>query len=153
MSYWHQTLSFTTVDSWKTGVICEVITPQRQDLVWPSPLAMLLLLLRTAGFSSLKIESGISISVQNWGYMWGHHTQRQCEDWQSTLAKFLFDKKTKQTKTGVTCEVVTPKRQYHIWSSPFGQVLWSQVQNWSYLWGCHNQRHSLNWQSPLAYKQ
>ena len=40
----------------QTGVICEVVAPQRQDQVWSSPLAMLILKLRTAGLLSLKIE-------------------------------------------------------------------------------------------------
>ena len=40
----------------QTGVICEVVTPQRQDQVWSSPLAMFLLKLGTAGLLKLKIE-------------------------------------------------------------------------------------------------
>ena len=31
MCYRHQTLSFTTVKSWMTGVICEVVPPHRQE--------------------------------------------------------------------------------------------------------------------------
>ena len=65
MCYWRRTLSLTTVDSWKTVVICEVVTPPRQDHVWSSPLAILLLQLRATGLLSLKIEWVISISVQN----------------------------------------------------------------------------------------
>ena len=32
----------------KTGITCKVVTPQRQDQVWSSSLAMLLMKLRTA---------------------------------------------------------------------------------------------------------
>ena len=63
----------------KKGVICEVVTPQRKDQVWLSPLAMLLLQLETAGLLNLKIERANSISVQNWGYVWSCHTQRLSE--------------------------------------------------------------------------
>ena len=34
MRYRHLTLSLTTVDSWSTGVICEVVNPQRPDQDW-----------------------------------------------------------------------------------------------------------------------
>ena len=173
MYYGRRTLSLTAVDSWKVGVICEIVTPQRQDHIWSSPLAILLLQLRTAGLLSLKIEWANSISVQNWSYMWGRHTQRQCQDWQSPLAKLVFEKqnKTKQTnkQTGVICEVVTPKRQDQVWSSPLAMLLlklrtagllslkieWANsisVQNWGYVWGRHTQRQCLNWQSPLVLK-
>ena len=40
----------------KTGVTGEVVTPQRQDQVCSSPLAVLLIQLRTAGLLNLKIE-------------------------------------------------------------------------------------------------
>ena len=40
----------------ETEAICEVVTPQRQDEIWSSPLAMLFLKLRTAGFLRLRIE-------------------------------------------------------------------------------------------------
>ena len=61
----------------KTGVTCEVITPQRPYQVWSRPLAMLLLKLRTVGLLNLKIEWANSISIQNWDYVWGHQIQRQ----------------------------------------------------------------------------
>ena len=85
---------------YRTGVICRVVTPkdnvkinkasckvgiwkigdymwfhQRQDQVWSSPLAMLLLKLGTAGLLKTKIEWENSIPVQNWGYVWGRHNQ------------------------------------------------------------------------------
>ena len=50
----------------KTRIIWEVVTPQRQDQVWSSPLAKLLLKLRTTGLLNLRIEWGNSISIQNW---------------------------------------------------------------------------------------
>ena len=38
LCYQCQTLILTTVDSWKTGVVCEIITCQRQDHVWSTTL-------------------------------------------------------------------------------------------------------------------
>ena len=116
MCYRRRTLSLTTVDSWKTGVICEVVTPQRQDHVWSSPLAILLLQLRTAGLLSLKIEWANSISVQNWGYMWGRHTQRQCQNWQSPLAKLVFEKRKNNNNNT------------------------NKQTNWGYMWGRHSSK-------------
>ena len=43
--------------------------------------------LRTAELQSLKIDVKNSISVQDWFYMWRHHTQRQCLKWQKPLSK------------------------------------------------------------------
>ena len=126
MCYLLQTLSLTTVDSWKTGVICEVVTPQRQDHVWSSPLAILLLQLRTAGLLSLKIEWANSISAQNWGYTEGRHTQRQCQNWQSPLAKLVIEKKQKQQKK--------PKQQQQQEQQKNKQT------NWGYMWGCHSSK-------------
>ena len=140
----------------KTGVICEVVTPQRQDHILSSSLAILLLQLRNAGLLSLKIEWANSISIQNWGYVWSHHTQRQCQYWQSPLAKLVFEKRKKK---GVICEVVTPQRKDQVWSSHLAMLLlqlqtaglldlkieWANsisVQNWGYVWSCHTQRLS-----------
>ena len=110
MCYWRRTLSLSTVDCWKTGVICEVVTLQRQDHLWSSPLAMFLLKLGTAGLLELKIEWANLIFVQNWGYVWGRQIQRQCQDWQSPFANLVFEKKNnKQT-------------------------------NWGYMWGCHSSK-------------
>ena len=44
MCYRALTLSLTTVDSWMTGVICEVVTPQRQNQGRFSPLAKLFII-------------------------------------------------------------------------------------------------------------
>ena len=110
-----QTLGLTTVDSWKTRVICEVVTPQRQDHVWSSPLAIFLLQLRTAGLLSQKIEWPNSISILNWGYVWDCHTQRQCQYWQSLLAKLVFRKKKNKNKT-------------------------KNKKNWGYVWVCHSSK-------------
>ena len=81
----------------KTGVTWEVVTPQRQDHVWSSPLAMFLLQLRSAGFLSLKIEWTNSISIKNWGYLWWCHTHRL-----SKLSKPPCIKTTTKKKTQIS---------------------------------------------------
>ena len=59
--------------------------------------------------------------------MWARHTQRQCEDLQSPLVKFVLEKKKKAkqktNKTGITCKVVTPQRQDQDWSSSLAMLL------------------------------
>ena len=58
--------------------------------------------------------------------MWARHTQRQCEDLQSPLVKFVLAKKKakqKTNKTGITCKVVTPQRQDQVWSSSLAMLL------------------------------
>ena len=44
---------------------------------------------------NLKIEWANSISVRNWGYLWGRHTQRQYLHWKSPFAWKQQQKKKK----------------------------------------------------------
>ena len=155
MYYWCRTLNLITVDSWKTGVICEVVIPQRQDHVWSSPLAILLLQLRTAGLLSLKIEWVNSISLQNWGTCGVITPKDNVKIDKAPLQSWYLKKTNKQTnkQTGVICEVVTSQRQDQVWWSPLAMLLlklrtagllnlkieWVNsiyVQNWGYVWGC-----------------
>ena len=59
--YWN--LSEQTQFSNRTGVICEVVTPQTQGKFWSSTLAMFLLTLRTAGLLNMKIEWANTICI------------------------------------------------------------------------------------------
>ena len=63
-----------------TGVMYEVnlVNLHRQDHDWSSPPCIASLKLSTAGLQCLKIECENLTPVQDWGYMWGRHTQRQC---------------------------------------------------------------------------
>ena len=85
MYYPCRTLSLTTVDSWKTGVIYEVVTPQRQDHVW------------SAGLLSLKIEWVNSIPVQNWGTC-GVITPKDNVKIDKAYLKSCYSKKKKKKK-------------------------------------------------------
>ena len=31
----------------------------------------------------------LPLTRQDWGYMWGRHTQRHCPKWQNPLAKYI----------------------------------------------------------------
>ena len=79
----------------KTGIPCKVVTPQRQDQVWSSSLAMLLMKLRTA----------VVVKPEKWVSKIIIHTEMglfTCLNWQSPLAskqqQRLQEKNKKKTK-------------------------------------------------------
>ena len=79
MCYRRLTLSLTTVDSWLTGVICEVVNPQRPDQDWQAPLQCFSWKLGSCrGVNSWRLSEQTQSHYLDWGNMWGHHTQRQC---------------------------------------------------------------------------
>ena len=144
MCYWCRTLSLT-----KTGVICVVVTPQRQDHVWSSPLAMLLLQLRTAGLLSWNLSKQSQFSYRT-GVMCGSPDPKTM----SILTKTPFQSwylKKERKKNEVISKVVTPQRQDQVCSSPLAmlhlqlrtagllnlKIEWANlisVQNWGYVW-------------------
>ena len=65
---------------------------------------------------SQKIEWEDSTSLQNWVVCGVCHTERQYQDWQSPLAKFVFEKKRTNKK----------KKKRKI--------------NWGYMWGGHSSK-------------
>ena len=75
----HLTLSLTTVDSSLTGVICEIVNPQRPDQDWQAPLQCFLWKLGSCrGVNSWRSREHTQSPYLDWGNMWGRHTQRQC---------------------------------------------------------------------------
>ena len=70
MCYRRLTLSLTTVDSWLTGVICEVVTPQRPNQDWQAPLQCFSWKLRSVrGFNSWRSAEQTQSPYLDWGNM------------------------------------------------------------------------------------
>ena len=72
------TFSLTTVDSWLTEVICEVINPQTPDQDWQAPLQCFPWKLGSCRVvNSWRLSEQTQSPYLDLGNMCGHHTQRQ----------------------------------------------------------------------------
>ena len=109
MCHRRQTLSLTTVHSWKTGAICEVVSPQRQDNVGSSPLTLLLLNLRTGGLCKTEWVSKLNIQTELGLLVGSLHLQTMSELTKPSCINNSREKKLKlfsQKKEKMWCFVI-----------------------------------------------